>query len=60
MPGTGYNRNRVAYPTVTYTLLGITVLIFTPNAERDAAGKRLPCHAWHEENSLVAQGQFSG
>ena len=51
--------NRVAYPTVTYTLLGITVLIFALQMLSETLlGSDYPAMLGMKENSLVAQGQF--
>jgi rhomboid protease GluP len=51
--------NRVSYPTVTYTLLGITVLIFILQMLSETLlGSDFPAMIGMKENSLVAQGQF--
>jgi rhomboid protease GluP len=51
--------NRVAYPTVTYALLGVTVLIFILQMLSETLlGNDYPAMLGMKENSLVAQGQF--
>jgi rhomboid protease GluP len=51
--------NRVAYPMVTYTLLGITVLIFALQMLSETLmGSDYPAMLGMKENSLVAQGQI--
>ena len=49
----------MAYPTVTYTLLGVTVLIFILQMLSETLlGSDFPAMIGMKENSLVAQGQF--
>ena len=51
--------NRVAYPTVVYTLLGITVLIFIMQMVSETFfGNDIPAMLGMKENSLIAQGQI--
>lgn len=51
--------NRVSYPTVTYTLLGITILIFIfQMLSETLLGSDIPAMLGMKVNSLVAQGQI--
>jgi rhomboid protease GluP len=51
--------NRVAYPMVTYALLGITILIFILQMLSETLlGSDYPAMLGMKENSLVVQGQF--
>ena len=51
--------NRVAYPMVTYTLLGVTILIFILQMLSETLlGSDYPAMLGMKENSLVVQGQI--
>jgi rhomboid protease GluP len=51
--------NRVSYPTVTYTILGITLLIFIIQMLTETLlGTDFPAMLGMKENSLIVQGQF--
>jgi rhomboid protease GluP len=51
--------NRVSYPTVTYTILGITLLIFILQMLTETLlGTDYPAMLGMKENSLIVQGQL--